>query len=204
MVSERRAFGERLKRHRERRGVSLETIANATKVPGSLYAGLERGDCARWPAGIYSRAYVRAYADTIGLNAADAAEEFSAIYGETPSAPPAAGVAVPKAGGRSHLRLSMAQEPAVDPERLARRAALAAAELVIGLLIASIALAGFGVNGWITVFCVVSYYVTGRLVSDLPLLFWVYMRMRSASTRPSRDEPQPENVPVGDAASTTA
>ena len=203
MVSERRAFGERLKRHRERRGVSLDTIAKATKVPGSLYAGLERGDCARWPAGIYSRAYVRAYADEVGLNAADAAEEFTAIYGEMPSAPPPAGVAVQGTGGRGHFRLSMAEEPAVDPERLARRAALAAAELVIGLLIASIAHAGFGVNAWITVACVVSYYVTGRLVSDDPLLFWVYMRMRNASARPS-PEPQPENVPVGDAASTTA
>ena len=97
----------------------------------------------------------------------------------------------------------MAEEPAVDPERLARRAALAAAELVIGVLIASIAHAGFGVNAWITVSCVVSYYVAGRLVSDDPLLFWVYMRMRNASARPS-PEPQPENVPVGDAASTTA
>lgn len=203
MVSERRAFGERLKRHRERRGISLETIAHSTKVPASLFAGLERGDCARWPAEIYSRAYVRAYADAIGLNPADTAEEFSAIYGVTPSAPPVAGVAVQRSGGRGHLRLAMAQEPAVDPERLARRAALAAAELVIGLLIASIAHAGFGVNPWITVSCVLSYYVAGRLVSDDPLLYWIYMRMRNASTRPS-PEPQPEGVPVGDAARTTA
>jgi hypothetical protein len=203
MVSERRAFGDRLKRHRERREISLETIANTTKVPGSLYAGLERGDCARWPAGIYSRAYVRAYAEAVGLNADDAAEEFRTIYGETPSAPPAASAAVQRTGGRGHLRLSMAQEPAVDPERLARRAALAAAELVIGMLIASIAHAGFGVNAWLTVACVVSYYVAGRLVSDDPLLYWIFTRTRNATARPSL-EPQPENVPVGDAASTTA
>ena len=85
MVSERRAFGDRVRRQRERRGVSLEAIARATKVPASLFAGLERGDCARWPGGVYSRAYVRAYAQAIGLDPDEAVgrttNEIMARYG---------------------------------------------------------------------------------------------------------------------------
>ena len=83
MVSERRAFGERARRQRERRGVTLEKIAQSTKVPASLFAGLERGDCSRWPAGLYSRAYIRAYAELIGLDPNEAVEDFTAAFGET-------------------------------------------------------------------------------------------------------------------------
>ena len=51
MVTDRRGFGERLKRQRERAGVTLEAISRSTKVPVALFAGLEAGDCSRWPAG---------------------------------------------------------------------------------------------------------------------------------------------------------
>ena len=201
MVSERRAFGERLKRQRERRDVSLQRIAEDTKVSTALFAGLERGDCARWPAGLYSRAYVRAYAEAIGLNGRDTIDEFTALYGDTPANPPA--TIVPATVRRDHLRLSMADEPAVDHQLLLRRAALAAAELVLGVLIAAIAHVGFGANAWTTVSCVLSYFVVGRLVSDEPLLYWAFLRARTPSPQPLPDT-EPESVSVSSAASTTA
>jgi len=202
MVSERRAFGDRLKRQRERHGISLQSISQTTKVPAALYAALERGDCSRWPGGLYARAYIRAYAEAIRLNAAETVDEFSAMFGEAPS-PSASGVAVQKPAGRGNLRLAMADESAVGPALLARRVALAAAELVIGCLIASLAYVGFGANVWITVSSVLAYFVVGRLVSDDPLLYRIFQRMRSAATR-SSSEPPSENVPVRDAASTAA
>ena len=201
MVNERRTFGERLRRQRERREVSLQTIADNTKVPSALYAGLERGDCARWPAGLYSRAYVRAYAESIGLDGRDTIDEFTALYGDTPANPSAA--IVPVTARRDHLRLSMADEPAVDPQRIGRRAALAAAELVIGVLIAAIAHVGVGLSAWTTVACVLTYFVVGRLVSDEPLLYWAFLRARTPSPQPLPDD-QAEDVPVVSAASTTA
>ena len=205
MMSERRTFGERLKRQRERCGISLESISQATKVPVGLYAGLERGDCSRWPGGLYGRAYIRAYAEAIRLNAAETAEtveEFSAMFGEAPTSQPG-GTGVQKPAGRGNLRLVMAEDPAIRPEYLARRAALAAAELVVGFLIASVAYVGFGASAWITVISVLAYFVAGRLVSDEPLLYWIFQRTRSAGTRTS-PEPPSETVPVGDAASTAA
>ena len=81
MVTDRRSLGERLKRQRERRGVTLKQISQSSKVPASLFAGLEAGDCSRWPAGLYARAYVRTYAEAIGLSPDETVEEFVAAYG---------------------------------------------------------------------------------------------------------------------------
>lgn len=76
-------FGEWLRRQRERRGVTLKAVADQTKVSASLFAALERGDCSRWPSGIYSRAWVRNYAMAIGLDPNVTSERFSQCFAET-------------------------------------------------------------------------------------------------------------------------
>jgi transcriptional regulator with XRE-family HTH domain len=69
-------FGARLRRERERRKISLESIASNTKVNLSLFQDLERGDASRWPAGIFRRSFIRSYATAIGLDADAVAHEF--------------------------------------------------------------------------------------------------------------------------------
>ena len=204
MVSERCAFGERLKRHRERRGVTLESIARTTKISAALFVGLEKGDCSRWPAGLYARAYIRSYAEALGLNANETVEEFAATFGETPTTHSEALVAATRVPSASHLRLSMAAEPAIHPELLARRAALAAADLVIGFLIAALAYVGFGASVWITVGCALAYHTGGRLVSDQPLLYWLYRRIRTQPAPVAPEGASPDAAPVADPASTVA
>lgn len=76
-------FGEWLRRQRERRGVTLKAVAEQTKVSASLFAALERGDCSRWPSGIYSRAWVRNYAMAIGLDPNVTSERFTQCFAET-------------------------------------------------------------------------------------------------------------------------
>ena len=49
-VELRRAFCAQLKASRERRDISLHTIAESTKISESLFADLERGNLSRWPA----------------------------------------------------------------------------------------------------------------------------------------------------------
>lgn len=61
-------FGATMKRAREERGVSLRQIATATKISVSALEALERNDISRLPGGIFSRAFVRAYAAEIGLD----------------------------------------------------------------------------------------------------------------------------------------
>ena len=52
-------------RRTERGFPALEDILDESRP---LFAALERGDCSRWPAGIYSRAWVRNYALVVGLD----------------------------------------------------------------------------------------------------------------------------------------
>jgi transcriptional regulator with XRE-family HTH domain len=79
-MSERDTFGSRLRRERERRGISIETIAAVTKVGADLWVGLERNDFSKWPTGIFARAFIRDYAKAIGLDADDLVDEFCRLF----------------------------------------------------------------------------------------------------------------------------
>ena len=73
-------FGRRLREARERRGVSLRQIANATKIGMSALEALERNDISRLPGGIFSRAFVRSYAIEVGLDPEATLQEFIAQF----------------------------------------------------------------------------------------------------------------------------
>jgi cytoskeletal protein RodZ len=60
-------FGALLKQAREDRGLSLRQIAATTKISMVALEALERDDFSRLPGGIFSRAFVRAYALEVGL-----------------------------------------------------------------------------------------------------------------------------------------
>src|ERR1041385_2381263 len=73
-------FGDRLRRAREEKGVSLRDIAASTKISMAALEALERGDFSRLPGGIFSRAFVRSYATQIGLDPEDTVREFLVEY----------------------------------------------------------------------------------------------------------------------------
>ena len=79
-MSDQQTFGPRLRRERERRGISIETIAAATKVGSDLWEGLERNDFSRWPAGIFARAFIRDYARVVGLDSEELVDEFCRLF----------------------------------------------------------------------------------------------------------------------------
>jgi transcriptional regulator with XRE-family HTH domain len=79
-MSEREAFGPNLRRIRIQRGVSLEQIAAATKVNVALWAGLERNDFSRWPAGIYASGFVRDYARAVGVDVESTVDAFCRYF----------------------------------------------------------------------------------------------------------------------------
>ena len=72
----RDAFGPNLRRLRLQRGVSLDQIAQTTKIPGDMLEGLERNDFRYWPTGIFARAWVRQYAYAIGADPDSTVDEF--------------------------------------------------------------------------------------------------------------------------------
>src|SRR5438445_13122611 len=69
-------FGGKLREARERRGISLRQIANATKISLGVLEALERNDISRLPGGIFGRAFVRSYAVEVGLNPEETIREF--------------------------------------------------------------------------------------------------------------------------------
>jgi cytoskeletal protein RodZ len=73
-------FGRRLREARERRGVSLRQIANATKIGIGALEALERNDVSRLPGGIFSRAFVRSYAVEVGLDPDRTLQDFIAQF----------------------------------------------------------------------------------------------------------------------------
>ena len=73
-------FGTMLRVARERRGVTLRQIANATKISVGVLEALERNDIARLPGGIFGRAFVRSYAIEVGLDPETTIQQFVAQF----------------------------------------------------------------------------------------------------------------------------
>src|SRR3954471_19960526 len=73
-------FGRKLRDARERRGTGLREIANATKISIRALEALERNDISHLPGGIFSRAFVRAYAVEVGLPPEETVQDFIAQF----------------------------------------------------------------------------------------------------------------------------
>jgi cytoskeleton protein RodZ len=73
-----RTVGTRLREAREKRGVSLRQIANSTRISVMSLEALERSDLSRLPGGIFTRAFIRAYAQEVGLDPDRTIQDFIA------------------------------------------------------------------------------------------------------------------------------
>jgi hypothetical protein len=65
-------FGEKLRRQRELRGLSIEAIANSTKISTRMLRAIEDEHFDQLPGGVFNKGFVRAYARQIGLDEDDA------------------------------------------------------------------------------------------------------------------------------------
>jgi cytoskeletal protein RodZ len=74
------AFVTRLRRYRERNQISLDELASMLRVKRELLEAFERNDLSEWPRGLYARAWVRAYANAVGLDPADTVEQFCRLF----------------------------------------------------------------------------------------------------------------------------
>jgi len=61
-------FGERLKRERELREVSMEEITSATRIGPRFLEALENEDWEQLPGGVFNRGFVRSVARYLGLD----------------------------------------------------------------------------------------------------------------------------------------
>lgn len=87
------SLGARLRRRREEQQIALTAIAEQTKIKPALLEGLERDDLAHWPSGLYRRAFIRAYAQAIGLDPDTVLREFLDVHPEPADVTAAAALA---------------------------------------------------------------------------------------------------------------
>jgi cytoskeletal protein RodZ len=75
-----KAFGEELQRLREGTGLSLEDIADETKISQQILRALESGDFRFLPQRVFSRNFVTQYANVVGADPVQLAEAFEAAW----------------------------------------------------------------------------------------------------------------------------
>jgi cytoskeletal protein RodZ len=69
-------FGEKLRRQRESRNLTLREISESTKITKRYLEALERNDFDALPGGVFVKGYIRSYAEAIGLNPESLLEEY--------------------------------------------------------------------------------------------------------------------------------
>ncbi|HEV2426132.1 MAG TPA: RodZ domain-containing protein [Terriglobia bacterium] len=74
-------FGENLRREREMRGVTLEEISESTKISTRLLKAIETEQFSELPGGIFTRNFIRAYAQYLGLDEEHALAEYKRAAG---------------------------------------------------------------------------------------------------------------------------
>ena len=76
------SFGDKLKREREMRGVTLDEISESTKIARRHLEALEADDFQSLPGGVFNKGFVKAYAHFIGINEEQAVADYSSAHKE--------------------------------------------------------------------------------------------------------------------------
>jgi cytoskeleton protein RodZ len=74
------AFGERLKREREQRKITLQDVAAATKIGSRMLGALEDEKFDLLPGGIFNKGFVRAYARHLAINEDEVVAAYTEAY----------------------------------------------------------------------------------------------------------------------------
>jgi cytoskeletal protein RodZ len=77
------AFGDKLRKQREQRGIALDAISNTTKISVRMLRALEEEHFDRLPGGVFNKGFVRAYARHVGLDEEEAIADYLAALRES-------------------------------------------------------------------------------------------------------------------------
>jgi cytoskeleton protein RodZ len=123
------AFGARLKQERERRGVTLDEIAQGTKISTRFLRAIEDEHFEQLPGGIFNKGFIRAYARQLGVDEEQAVADYLA----------ATGAAAKKPGGNDAVVTALPQDNSGGAANLPWGL------FAIGLLVLAL---GFSVSGF--------------------------------------------------------
>jgi len=102
-------FGEKLRKQRELRGISIEAIANTTKISTRMLRAIEDEHFDQLPGGVFNKGFVRAYARQVGLDEDETVAEYLVALRD---------------GQMSAQAISPNFRPVVPPSRMAAHASL--------------------------------------------------------------------------------
>ena len=71
-------FGDKFRRARENKELSLDDVSNVTKISPRMLQAIEEEQFDQLPGGVFNRGFIRAYAKHLGLNSEDAVNDYLA------------------------------------------------------------------------------------------------------------------------------
>ncbi|MBF2453148.1 helix-turn-helix domain-containing protein [Listeria seeligeri] len=77
-------LGDKLKQARREKGLSLDDLQQITKIQKRYLVAIEEGNYAVMPGKFYARAFIKQYAEAVGLDSATLFDEFESEVPETP------------------------------------------------------------------------------------------------------------------------
>ena len=179
-------LGAYLRTERERRGLALRAISEDTKVSLPILEGLESDDISRWPGGIFRRAFVRAYAESVGLDPDAVYRRFEQQY--KPAVP--AGAVGGSGLATAELAVLAQSRPATafalrrgNPSTRARYLGTAA-DLAVAMVLAFSSAAAGSRLLW-PVLMIAAYYAAGVLVTGTSPMVALLGETESAAAPPA-------------------
>jgi cytoskeleton protein RodZ len=126
------SFGEKLKKEREKRKITLEQISVSTKIGTRMLQALEEDKFNQLPGGIFNKGFVRAYSRFVGLDEDQAVADYLQASGDAP--PISTEIASHEDGARENAEnVGHLQASTDGPARQIPWGLLAAALLMIAL-----------------------------------------------------------------------
>ena len=138
------SFGDRLKKERELRGITLDDISLSTKIGTRLLRALEEEKFDQLPGGIFNKGFVRAYARHIGIDEEQAVADYMSTVDESQHK---AVPEEPAPGQPAERQLVAPPEPEIHVVRKVREAD-SVANVPWGLLAILLLLIALAFAGW--------------------------------------------------------
>lgn len=126
-------LGETLKNVREEKGISLAELQEITKIQKRYLLAIERGDYGQLPGRFYARAFIKSYAEAVGIDPDPLFEQYNNEI------PKPQNEAIPSLPSRTERRVS-GQEKVSRPSGTSRRTSavwpsILAAIVIVGVLV---------------------------------------------------------------------
>jgi len=83
-------FGDKFRKAREKKGISLEDVSNVTKISSRNLQAIEQEHFDQLPGGVFNKGFIRAYAKHVGLDDEQAVSEYLACVRQAQMAAQAA------------------------------------------------------------------------------------------------------------------